>query len=60
MKNDYRYDHFGNLDTDFYVEKAYELRRAYYAQAINSAKTRIKAFFTNLMHNHSMKSASQH
>ncbi|RBO84680.1 MULTISPECIES: RSP_7527 family protein [Marinomonas] len=60
MKNDYKYDAFGNLDADFYVEKAYELRRAYYAQAIKKVTSRVKAFFTGLTIARPFKSASQH
>jgi hypothetical protein len=60
MKNDYKYDSFGNLDADYYVEKAYELRRAYYAAAFKKIKVSVKAFFANLTANRSMKSAPQH
>jgi len=37
MNNDLKYDAFGNLDADYYVEKAYELRRQYYAQLTKKA-----------------------
>jgi len=60
MKNDYKYDSFGNLDADFYVEKAYELRRAYYAAAIKKTTANVKAFFANLTVNRPIKSAPQH
>jgi hypothetical protein len=60
MKNDYQYDNFGNLDADYYIEKAYELRRAYFAQAFKKVKARVKAFFVGLTNNRPMKSASQH
>lgn len=32
-----------NLDTEFYIERAYELRRNYIAAAIKSLVARIKA-----------------
>jgi hypothetical protein len=57
MKTDYKYDSFGNLDTDFYVEKAYELRRAYYAAAFQKMKANVKAFFANLTVSRPLKSA---
>ena len=60
MKNDYKYDSFGNLDTDFYVEKAYELRRAYYAAAIKKIAARVKALFAGLTVSRPLKTASQH
>lgn len=34
-----------NLDTEFYVERAYELRRLYVAAAFKKAALRIKAMF---------------
>ncbi|WP_170139029.1 RSP_7527 family protein [Marinomonas piezotolerans] len=37
---------FDNLDTDFYIERAYELRRLYIAAAVKNFALRIKAFFT--------------
>ncbi|RBP81086.1 hypothetical protein EBI01_12785 [Marinomonas rhizomae] len=57
MKNDLKYDAFGNLDADYYVEKAYELRRAYYAQMTKNAVASVKAFCAKLTANRSMKSA---
>ncbi|MFT6406513.1 MAG: hypothetical protein ACJA2U_002893 [Marinomonas primoryensis] len=57
MKTDYKYDSFGNLDTDFYVEKAYELRRAYYAAAFKKMKANVTAFFANLTVSRPLKSA---
>lgn len=45
MKDDLKYDDFGNLDTDFYVEQAYEMRRAYYAEAIKALKSSVKSLF---------------
>lgn len=48
MKNDYKYDDLGNLDTDYYVEKAYEMRRAYFASITKKAVTSVKHFFTGL------------
>ncbi|GAB3488097.1 RSP_7527 family protein [Marinomonas epiphytica] len=48
MKDEFKYDDFGNLDTDFYVEQAYEMRREYYAQAVKTAKSRVKNFFASL------------
>lgn len=57
MKNDLKYDSFGNIDTDFYVEKAYELRRAYYAVAIKKVVLSVKTFFTTNHLNHPLKSA---
>ncbi|MEO9653899.1 RSP_7527 family protein [Marinomonas sp.] len=48
MNNDLKYDEFGNLDTDYYVEQAYAMRNTYYAEAIKSAASRAKAFFSNL------------
>ncbi|MBM6552268.1 RSP_7527 family protein [Marinomonas ostreistagni] len=41
-----RFD-FDNLDTDYYVERGYELRRQYVAQASKSLVARIKALFTS-------------
>lgn len=38
---------FDNLDTEFYVERAYELRRAYVATAVKSLVARIKAALTS-------------
>ncbi|TDO97910.1 RSP_7527 family protein [Marinomonas balearica] len=49
MKSDYKYDQFGNLDTDFYVERAYELRRAYFAESVKNAKASFKKWFTGLI-----------
>ncbi|MFD1383360.1 RSP_7527 family protein [Rhodanobacter aciditrophus] len=37
---------YDNLDTDFYVERAYELRRLYVAAAVKNFALRVKAFFT--------------
>lgn len=48
MNNDLKFDDFGNIDTDYYVEQAYALRSAYYANAIKSAASRAKKFFANL------------
>ncbi|SBS35718.1 hypothetical protein MAQ5080_03251 [Marinomonas aquimarina] len=36
-----------NLDTEFYVERAYELRRNYIAAAVKSLTARIKAALTS-------------
>ena len=36
-----------NLDTEFYVERAYELRRNYIAAAVKSLVARIKATLTS-------------
>lgn len=60
MKNDLKYDTFGNLDADYYVEKAYELRREYYAEIAKKMTASVKAFFANLSASRSLKSASQH
>ena len=60
MKNDLKYDDFGNLDADYYVEKAYELRRAYLSAVMKSALVSVKAFFINLTTHRSLKSAPQH
>lgn len=57
MNNDLKYDAFGNLDADYYVEKAYELRRQYYAQLTKKAVAGVKAFYAKLTANRSMKSA---
>ncbi|MGO2233798.1 hypothetical protein B6N13_01565 [Marinomonas sp. UCMA 3892] len=57
MKNDLKYDAFGNLDADFYVEKAYELRRAYYAELTKKAVASVKAFFAKLTAGRTLKSA---
>ena len=57
MKNDLKYDAFGNLDADFYVEKAYELRRAYYAELTKKAVASVKAFFAKLTAARTLKSA---
>ncbi|SBS26776.1 hypothetical protein MSP8887_04303 [Marinomonas spartinae] len=46
MKNDYRYDSLGNLDTDYYVEKAYEMRREYFALLVKKAFTSVKNIFS--------------
>ncbi|MCW4630865.1 MULTISPECIES: RSP_7527 family protein [Marinomonas] len=59
MKNDMKFDTFGNLDTDYYVEKAYELRRAYYAAAIKKASASIKALFVKMTANRSVKTSAQ-
>lgn len=48
MKNDLKYDAFGNLNTDYYVEQAYALRRAYYATVTKKAVANVKAFFASL------------
>ena len=37
---------YDNLDTDFYIERAYELRRLYVAASVKSLVARIKAIFT--------------
>lgn len=37
---------YDNLDTEFYIERAYELRRLYVAAALKSLVVRVKAFFT--------------
>ncbi|MGO2355753.1 MAG: RSP_7527 family protein [Marinomonas foliarum] len=60
MNNDLKYDAFGNLDADYYVEKAYELRRAYLSSAMKSAVVNLKAFFANLASSRTLKSAPQH
>ncbi|NVK74335.1 hypothetical protein C0J08_02905 [Marinomonas sp. CT5] len=57
MNNDLKYDAFGNLDADYYVEKAYELRRQYFAAATKKAAANVKAFFVKLTANRSIKSA---
>lgn len=36
-----------NLDTEFYVERAYELRRNYIAAAVKSLVARVKAALTS-------------
>ncbi|MBJ7537877.1 RSP_7527 family protein [Marinomonas transparens] len=59
MKNDYKYDAFGNLDTDYYVEQAYALRSAYYTEMTKKTIVAIKAFFANLTANRSFKTAQQ-
>ncbi|NLQ17473.1 hypothetical protein HGG82_07510 [Marinomonas sp. M1K-6] len=60
MKNEMKYDTFGNLDTDYYVEKAYELRRAYFTALIKKMTANVKAFFANVTASRPLKSASQH
>jgi hypothetical protein len=57
MKNNLKYDNFGNIDADFYVEQAYELRRAYYAVVIKKAIVSVKAFFATHTISHPLKSA---
>jgi hypothetical protein len=59
MKNDLKYDAFGNLDADYYVEKAYELRRAYFAAATKKAVASVKAFFVKLSANRTVKTSAQ-
>ncbi|WP_421848576.1 RSP_7527 family protein [Marinomonas sp.] len=59
MKNDLKYDAFGNLDADYYVEKAYELRRQYYAQLTAKAVAGVKAFFVKLSANRTVKTSAQ-
>ncbi|ADZ92768.1 RSP_7527 family protein [Marinomonas mediterranea] len=49
MKNDYKYDQFGNLDTDYYVERAYAIRRAYFAQSVKQAKAAFAKWFASLI-----------
>ena len=48
MKNDLKYDELGNFDTDYYVEQAYALRRAYYAALVKKVVANVKAFFASL------------
>ncbi|ETX12499.1 hypothetical protein MUS1_02610 [Marinomonas ushuaiensis DSM 15871] len=48
MKNELKYDDFGNFDADYYVEQAYALRRAYYAEIAKNAVANVKAFFASL------------
>lgn len=38
---------FDNLDTEFYIERAYELRRAYISSAVKSLFARIKTALTS-------------
>lgn len=38
---------FNELDTEYYVERAYELRRVYVAAALKSVFARIKSVFAN-------------
>ena len=57
MKNNLKYDNFGNFDADFYVEQAYELRRAYYTAVIKKAIVSVKAFFSTHTISHPLKSA---
>lgn len=40
---------FDELDTEYYVERAYELRRAYVAASIKAAAKQVKAFFKGLV-----------
>jgi len=48
MKSDYKYDSLGNLDTDYYVEKAYEMRRVYFALMMKKAVASVKNIFSGL------------
>jgi hypothetical protein len=45
MKNDYKYDEFGQLDTDYYVAQAKTLRNAYFAELAKSLIKNAKAMF---------------
>ncbi|MCB5161105.1 hypothetical protein [Marinomonas algarum] len=47
MKTHLKQDNFGNLDAEYYVEQAYELRREFYAQAIKKAVVHVKHFFAH-------------
>jgi hypothetical protein len=57
MNNDIKYDIFNNVDVDFYVEKAYQLRREYYASAIKNMTARVKSLFSNVTVSSPLKSA---
>lgn len=59
MKNNLKYDDFGNIDADYYVEQAYELRREFYAVQTKKAVASVKSFFANFSFAHPFK-AFQH
>ncbi|WP_115720238.1 RSP_7527 family protein [Gallaecimonas mangrovi] len=44
-KTDIKLDRFGNVDVDYYVAQAQQLRREYLSQLGASIKTKVKAFF---------------
>lgn len=48
MKNEIKYDTFNNVDVDYYVEQAYQLRHDYYVSAIKKGLSRAKAILANL------------
>lgn len=56
MKDDMKYDEFGNLDTEYYLEKAYQMRRIYCAAVMKKALTSVKTFVVNLTTGRALKS----
>lgn len=39
-------DAYGNIDQDYYVQKAYDMRSEYTAELISALSKKIKAFFS--------------
>ncbi|MEL0635578.1 hypothetical protein V6259_02190 [Marinomonas sp. TI.3.20] len=49
MNTDLKYDNTGNIDTDYYVEKAYEMRRYYLALAFKKMFSAMKKAIVSLI-----------
>jgi hypothetical protein len=60
MKTDYKYDNLGNLDTDYYVEKAYEMRSVYLSLAFKKVVSGIKKVIVSLIPNRSVQGHTAH
>lgn len=60
MKSNYRYDNLGNIDTDYYVEKAYEMRRAYLAQSFKKIAVSVKKAVASLVPARSVQGHTAH
>ncbi|REG82637.1 hypothetical protein [Marinomonas pollencensis] len=60
MKTDYKYDNLGNLDTDYYVEKAYEMRRYYLSLAFKKAVSGVKKAVLSLIPTRSVQGRTAH
>ena len=45
MNEDIQLDSNGNIDTQYYIDRAYEMRREYHAELVKAAKVKLVKLF---------------